>query len=59
MPKRVLKNVPENRVDRVIKDFERDGCTATKEKQLDGTYTVTADCPDKRTSVMPGGEMPE
>ena len=59
MTKRILKDIPEADVDQVVKDFESEGCTVSKEKQPNGKWTVTADCPDKRTPVMPGDEMPE
>ena len=33
--------------DQVIEDYVSDGCTATKEKQDDGTWTVVAECPEE------------
>lgn len=48
MPQFTKTGIPtEAEADHVVKNFEDDGCTATKEKQTDGTWTVVADCPDK------------
>ncbi|WP_243371619.1 hypothetical protein [Geotalea sp. SG265] len=46
--KRVLTDVPGNDVDQLVQDFIDDGCTASKEKQSNGLWTVTAICPDNR-----------
>lgn len=48
MPRTVkTENIPtEAEADRTIGIYESDGCTATKEKMPDGTWTVTAECPD-------------
>ena len=45
---RVLTDIPENELDKVVEDFESDGCTVSKKKQDNGLWTVTAICPDKR-----------
>ncbi len=48
MKKRVLKNIPTSAVDQVVADFKRDGCDPVdKEKQSNGKWTVTAQCPDE------------
>lgn len=48
MPTFTRTEIPtEAEADKVIEDFVSDGCTATKEKQADGTWTVVADCPDE------------
>lgn len=46
MTKRVLTEVPEGELDQIVADFESEGCTVSTEKQSDGKWTVTADCPD-------------
>ena len=43
---KVLKDIPESDVERVISDFESEGCDAEKEEQDNGLYTVRATCPD-------------
>ncbi len=43
----VLKDIPDNRVDKIVAMYGADGCTdIKKEKQPDGKWTVTATCPD-------------
>lgn len=43
---RVLRDIPESNVDEVIRSFESQGCTAAKEPQDNGRWTVRAQCPD-------------
>ena len=41
-----MENIPtEQEADEVVKDYQDDGCTATKEKQPDGRWKVVAECP--------------
>lgn len=43
MPRQeILSDIPESELDRVVKDFESEGATVTKEKQPDGNWTVKA-----------------
>lgn len=42
----VLTDMTEAQADEVVSDFESEGCTAKKEKQPDGLFTVRATCPD-------------
>jgi hypothetical protein len=44
MAERILKDVPEERLQQVIKSFEREGCTTQVVKQANGLYTVIANC---------------
>lgn len=41
-----LTDIPPEDVDEVIRDFESEGCTATRTEQRDGNFTVTAQCPE-------------
>ena len=43
---KVIPNLTESEANDTIQLYEDDGCTVSKEKQGDGTYTVTAICPD-------------
>ena len=43
---RTLTDIPTSDVDEVVSDFESEGCTAVKEHQKDGNWTVTATCPE-------------
>ncbi len=43
----VLTDIPQDDVDQIIEDFKSEGCTAVKEKQADGLFTVRATCPDE------------
>jgi hypothetical protein len=43
---RILRDIPDSQVDKVVEDFESEGCTATKDRQDDGLWTVRASCPD-------------
>lgn len=44
---RILTDVPDDAVDRVVEDFRSEGCTkVSKEKQPNGRWTVRAVCPD-------------
>lgn len=46
MPRQeILTDVPDSDLARVVKDFESEGATVTKEKQPDGNWTVTATFP--------------
>lgn len=45
MIERTLNDIPGSDVDEVIRDFESEGCTATKTQQPDGNWTVVASCP--------------
>lgn len=38
----VIKDIPDSDVDQVMQDFKDDGATATKQKQANGLWTVTA-----------------
>jgi len=42
-----LTDIPAGDVDEVVEDFEGEGCTVVKVPQTDGTFTVTATCPEK------------
>jgi len=44
---KVLKDIPESDVDKVISDFESEKCTVEKEQQPNGKFTVRATCPDE------------
>ncbi len=46
---RVLTDVPDSQVDEVVSDFESEGCTATKESQSNGMWTVRATCPEEES----------
>ena len=46
--KRVLTDIPGDEVNQVIEDFESEGCTVSKQKQDNGLWTVTANCPESR-----------
>jgi hypothetical protein len=49
MPRQViLTDIPQSDLDRVVKDFESEGATVTKEKQPDGNWTVKATFPDDK-----------
>jgi hypothetical protein len=45
---RVLTDIPDSDVDAVVKDFESEKCSVTKEKQPNGKWTVRATCPEKK-----------
>ena len=48
MPTFTQTSIPtEGEADQVVQNFVDDGCTATKEKQDDGTWTVVAECPEE------------
>jgi hypothetical protein len=38
----ILRDVPPEKVDEVMGDFEAEGATATKAEQADGNFTITA-----------------
>jgi hypothetical protein len=44
---RKITDIPDDQVDDVIKDFESEACTAEKQKQPDGNWTVVATCPEQ------------
>jgi hypothetical protein len=39
----VLRDVPEDVIDRVVSDFESEGTKVTREKQPDGRWTLVGD----------------
>jgi hypothetical protein len=41
----VLRDVPEDVIDRVVSDFESEGAQVTKEKQPNGKWTLVATFP--------------
>lgn len=43
----VLTDVPGNKVDKIVSDFERAGAQVAKTEQQNGKWTVTATFPDK------------
>lgn len=45
---KVLKDIPESKVDQVLRDFKSEGCAVSKEQQQNGKYTVRVLCPDKQ-----------
>ena len=45
---RVLTDIPDGEEDAVVKDFESEGCIASKEKQPNGKWTVRATCPNSK-----------
>jgi hypothetical protein len=48
MPRQeVQTDVPEADLAQLVGDFESEGATVTKEKQLDGSWKVVATFPDK------------
>ena len=44
-----IPNLTEAQADVAIDDFESDGCSAAKQQQADGSWTVIATCPDAAT----------
>ncbi|WP_022663637.1 hypothetical protein [Desulfospira joergensenii] len=44
---RILIDIPEDEVDRIVADFESEGCTTQKIEQDDGLWTVKAQCPEQ------------
>jgi hypothetical protein len=43
--KESLTDIPESDLQEVVKDFESEGATVTKQKQADGNWTVEAQFP--------------
>ncbi len=43
---RTVTDIPADKVDQVVEDFESEGCSAVKSQQSDNKWTVVATCPD-------------
>ena len=50
MKKRVLTNIPADRVERTKAGFEREGCSVVVETQANGLFTITATCPSSAST---------
>lgn len=47
-----ITDIPDGKQDEVAKGFVADGCTnVDKKQQADGSWTVTASCPDAPTAT--------
>ena len=47
LAKQQLTDIPSAEVEKVVAQFKAEGATVEKIRQPDGTWTVTADFPDK------------
>jgi uncharacterized protein (TIGR02594 family) len=52
----IFTDVPDAKVDRLVEEIELDGGTASKEKQDDGRWTVTATYPDQAEAAVAESE---
>lgn len=46
MGQRIIKNIPEDKVEEIFESIESEGCTAVKKRQSNGLYTIIAECPE-------------
>ena len=46
MAQQKIKDIPKDKVEDVVKSFEREGCSTEIIKQSNGLYTVIANCND-------------
>lgn len=46
-----LVDIPGNEVQKIINDFRSEGCIVTKERQQNGKWTITAQCPTQSKTI--------
>ena len=55
MPNRRITEVPTDKVDQVVSDFEYEGCTNVTRTQVgENSWTVEADCPTPGDTTYDG-----